>query len=210
MKIISRKTAFRIFILFVLLVVVAGGLHLYWRWTVEKYRKQLQAKGEKLTVTELTPGSASSGENGAEIFLKAASLLNTNHGVLDENPPPAMHMVTPGKAMIGWAQSAVRDEAQRNTNSWQEIEAALATESQAIQLFQDITNHPVLDFNLTYELNADQKYPHLALLQRAAQILTAATLSDLHREDVASATADLHTLLTLIRSLQDEDRKSVV
>jgi hypothetical protein len=113
-------------------------------------------------------------------------------------------MVTPGKAMIGWAQPTVCDETGRISNSWNEIEAALTNENQAIQLLQQITNHPVLDFGLAYDLDVDKSDTHLVPMKLAAYRLSEATLTDLHREDSASATADLHALLTLIRAIQDE------
>ncbi len=204
MKIISRKTLSRIFVLFVILGIAAVALHFYWQWMVENYKKQLEARGEKLAVAELRPPAVQPAENSAGIFQQAADLFSTNFGVLEANPPPAMRMVTPGKAMAGWAQPAVRDETERTTNSWNEIGAALADDARAIQLLLQVTNNPVLDFSLAYDLSTHTTNPHLVSLNKAAQRLSAETLSDLHREDIVSATADLHALLTLIRATQDE------
>jgi hypothetical protein len=204
MKIISRKTISRIFVLFVILGIALVVLHFYWQLSVENYQKQLQARGEKLQVAELMPPTVAPPDNSASNFLQAAALLSTNSGILQTNPPPAMRMVTPGKAMVGWAQPAVCDETERSTNTWNEIGSALADDAQAIQLFLQITNRPVFDFGLAYDLGTDISNTHLVPLKKAAQRLSAEALSDLHREDVISASADLHALLTLIRATQDE------
>ncbi len=205
MKIMSRKTAFRIFLLLAFLGMVAAGIHFYWKWRTEEYKRQLEASGEKLLVADVVPPATPPAENGAALFRQAAALLNPDPRVLERNPPVAMNPVTPGKAMVGWAQPGVRNEADHSTNSWKEIEEALAKENGALKLFQQIIDRPSLNFDLNYDPRLEKtQSTHLERLRKAVQRLAAAALCDLHRGDPASAAIDLRAILALIKGTQDE------
>jgi len=70
----------------------------------------------------------------------------------------------------------------------EDIKSALAKENEALDLLCQITNGSTLDFGLTYSNGVDKiQFSHLAPLKRAAQALSAAAISDLHRGDTASA-----------------------
>src|ERR1035437_8444924 len=104
MKITPRKIKLTVFGL----VLLAVGLwicvpHYRDKWAVERYKRQLRATGEKLTIAELLPQPVPPEQNSAGIFRQAA-LLNTLESCIVSNQPPSMRMIAPGKAMIGWAQ----------------------------------------------------------------------------------------------------------
>jgi len=160
--------------------------HYQLRFAVESYIAELKAKGEPMELAQVIPPPVPPEQNSAPIFLKAASLLDTNWNVLGSNPPPAMRMVVPGKAVVGWAQPGIRT--QEGENSWKDIEAALTEDSEALKLLSKIVDHPTLDFNLKYEDGVGKiKILQLSPLKRSAQRLAAAAMDDLHRGDTASA-----------------------
>jgi len=178
-------------------VIIPVIRHYQLRAATEAYIAELKAKGEPMDLAQVIPPPVPAEQNGASNFLKAASLLDTHWNVLGSNPPPAMRMVAPGKAMLGWAQSDIRSR--DGTNTWGEIEAALAEDNAALKLLSRITEHPILDFNLDYKDGPDKiKILHLASLKRSAQRLSAAAMDDLHRGDTASAVKDVSVMLALV------------
>lgn len=192
------------------LTVVGLGV---WIWTfhfrakraVTEYKRQLVAAGEKLTIEELIPPPVPLEQNGAAIFLKAAALLNRRPSLLNTNAPPAMHMVAPGKAMIGSAQPDIRDYYEGNTtNSWAEAEAAIVDLAEALELLQQVIDRPTIDFGFDYRQGFGMRLPNLAETKMAAQRLSAAALCDLHRGETAAAATNVRAMLALVRGSADE------
>jgi hypothetical protein len=105
--------------------------HYQLRFAVDAYVAQLKAKGEPMDLAQVIPPPVPPEQNSAAFFLKAAALLDTNWNILGSNPPPVMHMVAPGKAMIGWRQPDIRCEVA--TNSWAEIQRVIGTKSRSSQ-----------------------------------------------------------------------------
>jgi hypothetical protein len=131
-----RKILITVGAVFVAAVLVSIIHHYQLRAATEAYIAQLKAQGEPMALAQVIPSSVPPEKNGAANFLKAASLLDTNWNVLDSNPPPAMRMVAPGKAMIGFEQPDIRTT--EGTNSWTEETAALAQDAKALPLLQQI------------------------------------------------------------------------
>jgi hypothetical protein len=178
--------------------------HYQLRFAVANYIAELKAKGEPMDLAQVIPPPVPPEQNGASIFLKANSLLSTKWDVLGSNPPPTMHMIAPGKAMVGWAQPEIRDG--RMVNSWEEIEAALAEDRKGLKLLSQITNGTIFDFNLDYKDGFDKiKISHLAPMKRSAQKLSAAAMDDLHRGDSAAAVKNISAILALVNG-ESNDR----
>jgi hypothetical protein len=131
----------------------------------------------------------------------ALGWTNAAEKLLEKNPPLLMHLVAPGKAMAGWAQPDCRDS---RTNSWEEVEAALADENEALDLLRQLIEFPALDFHLNYKQGPSLLLPHLAPLKRAAQRLSAAALCDLHRGDMAAAVTNVRAMLAIARGMEEE------
>jgi hypothetical protein len=179
--------------------------HYQLRFTVANYVAELKAKGEPMDLAQVIPPPVSPEQNSAPIFLKAASLLDTdtNWNVLGSNPPPAMLMVLPGKAMVESAQPDIHTR--DGENSWEEIEAALAENREALKLLSKIPDYSKLDFNLNYKDGVDKiKILQLAPLKRSAQKLSAAAMDDLHRGDTASAVKSVSAMLALVNGASND------
>ena len=184
-----------------IVLVVAYLVHFQAKWAVARYERQLQAAGETLALGPLLPPPVLPERNGALIFNQARLYWGSDTNVLNKNPPPTMLMVAPGKAMVGWAQPDVRAD---GTNTWSEIEAALAQYDDALELVREAVERPVFDFQLDYRQGFEVMLPHLAPLKRATQLLTADTLCALHRGDVAAGTTNVESMLALVRAMSEE------
>src|SRR6267378_1040436 len=134
-------------------------------WALADYKKQLRAAGEPLSVDELLPRPADLDANGARIFQQAQRFFIAGASLLDSNPPAAMWMVAPGKAMVGWKQPDLRDE---GANTWEQAEAELDREREALELLEQISERPMLDFHLDYHQGFTLLLPHLSRFKQAA------------------------------------------
>src|SRR5713101_2284368 len=88
-------------------VLVIGGVvllpvvtHYRAKAAVERYRKQLPEQGEELTIAELTPRVSQEGENGGPALAQAAGMYYP----WPTNLPPIMRIITPGHALVAWAE----------------------------------------------------------------------------------------------------------
>ncbi len=96
----------------ILAAILISIIHHYQlRAGVNAYIAELKAKGELLDLPQVLPPPVPPEQNDVSSLLKAALRLETNLNlysrdwrILQQNPPPAMRMVAPGKAMIGWEQ----------------------------------------------------------------------------------------------------------
>lgn len=193
----------------VVLLLAAGygawRLHYQPKRALAAYTRELRAAGEKLSVEELIPPPAPSELNGTAAFLKAISLLRRPESLLGSNPPPAMRMIAPGRAMIGWQQPEIVDPYDAKfTNSWAEVETALADVAEGMRLLEQLPEQPVLDFKLNYHQGFMLMLPNLAPMKMASQRLSAAALVDLRRGDTPAATQKIRAMLALSQGVTDE------
>src|SRR5262245_30436327 len=70
------------------------------KWKLNHCKAELVARGEKLTITELTPVLSAEGARAGNDLVMLAGQIRTNP--FDSNQPPTMRFVSPGKAMVGW------------------------------------------------------------------------------------------------------------
>jgi len=197
------KTLRKIFIVIAVLLsvaVIASILrHYQLRFAVARYVAQLKAEGEPMDLAHLLPAPTAPDQNGAPVFLKGAALLAPSWNALGTNPPSAMRMVAPGKAMIGWAQPDIRDA--EVTNSWADSETAMAVNNEGLKLISQIVDYPTLDFNLNYQGGfSKMNNEHLAALKRSVQALAAEALDNLHNGNPAAAAQNISAMLALVNS----------
>jgi hypothetical protein len=206
-----RRNIFFGFIGLVVLIILGWNGYGWWlKHKLERYKSALIAQGEKLTVNEVVgTRRIPDEENGTDFFLQSTAQVRTD-GLLSSNPPPAMRLVVPGRAMIGWQQRFLTDRIDANdrkppfTNTWEELAADLARSSNDIALLDEVVKHPNFDFHLNYNAGFNLLLPHLAPLKRSEQVLSAAALLDLHDRNTASATQHIRAMLALIKGVGDE------
>ncbi len=205
MKLKARQVAFTIVV-----VLVVAPILFAWFWqakdkaAVRKYKEQLQAAGEKLTIAEILsrPPARESNSAAAAAMVFRMSRSRSGTGLLTTNEPRAMHMIVPGKAVIGWAQPAVMRD--RFTNSWEEELEALSKEALPPEWIDQIIAHPVLDFQLDYQVGFELLLPHLAPLKYTATLLSMGVVGDLHRAETDAAVRKTRAILTTAQALREE------
>src|SRR3974390_3491702 len=137
----------RLIIALVLIVAVVLGYvfffsHGSYRMALEAYKRDMHAKGEKLTIAELAPPRAPTISQGAALFMAVPNL-----GYWPTNLPSRMITVAPGRAMIGFS-NITSDQLrgyETNVQTMTALRTALKTE--------------FLDFNLDYSMGAALSLP---------------------------------------------------
>lgn len=189
-----------------------AGWNLYGWWLkhkLERYQAELVSHGEKLTINALVADRHVPEFNSADYFLRSTALVR-NDGLVGSNPPPAMRMVAPGRAMVGWQRPVLIEgygwDTPKHplTNTWTEFAGDLERSRKGIALLHEITAHPDLDFHLDYNAGANLMLPHLAPLKKSAQALSAAALVDLHKGDTTAAAQHIRAMLALAKGARDE------
>ncbi len=180
--------------------------HYQLRAATEAYIAELKAGGEPMELALVIPPPVPPEQNSATIFLKAASLLDTNWNVLGSNPPPAMRMVARGKAMIGWQQPDVRESGKNGpANSWLEIEDVLALEKNALDALRQLPEHSQFDFQIDYSAGfSKMKYSSLVPAKKAAQRLSASVINSLRRNDTDMAARDIEAMLAIANGISHD------
>jgi hypothetical protein len=174
--------------------------HYQLRFSVSSCIAKLKAQGEPMELAQVIPAPASPEQNGVPFITNALARLKSD-GMVGNNPPLPMRPVSPGKAMIGWQQPAIRGS---GTNSWEDLGRELAAAKNDLDSFQSLTRHPVLDFNLDYQKGFELQLPNLASLKRSAQWLSAAALYDLHQGNPKAACAEIRAILAIVKGETDE------
>src|SRR6185369_746172 len=110
-----------------LIAVFGVSTHLQAKRTVQRYRNQLAAQGEKLTVGDLTPRSPTNGFNGAADLVAACNMCSsTAYDYL----PLARKYVVPGHARVAWQQAILGSA--KGTNVWPWLARYFETNRQAM------------------------------------------------------------------------------
>lgn len=202
------KLGWKILIIVGIFVVVFTGI---WLLTmniqpengVEAYKKSLRERGEKLEIGEVLPPVVAPESNGVELVEAAFKLLPPADD--SSNQPAAMQIILPGKALIGWQQPDLREFGYMGyTNSWANAMADAESNRPMIELLQQAANYPEIDFQLDYRKGFGVGFMHLMPIRKNAQRLVASLMCDLHAGNVASATTNLCTLLSLAQGWHDE------
>jgi hypothetical protein len=183
-------------------IVVPVIRHYQLRFAVESYISELKAKGEPMELAQVIPPPVPPDQNGAPYITNALADLESD-SIAVTNTPPAMRMVAPGKAMVGWQQPDITD-IQWATNTWEELGRELTRASNDLLSFRGLTNHPVLDFGLDYQKGFDLLFPYLMPLKRSVQWLSAAVLYDLHQGDPKDASSDVRAMLAIVKGETNE------
>lgn len=178
--------------------------HILAKHALERYKAQLRAAGEKLTVDELLPPKIPPEQNGAKLFVQAFPYLNYE-GVLNTNPPPAMRTVPPDKAIIGWQQPFLVSDWDNKliTNTWKDLEEDLKKRAPGLELLHQAAARPGFDFGTDYH-SSSLDSTNLIKIKTSALLLSAAAVSDLNRGEMSSAVTNVHSLVVLVSEWRDD------
>ncbi len=155
---------------------------------VAAYKKELRAKGEKLTFAELAPPPSAKTPNGAKAFTNMSNFFTSN-----VDPSPTMTMIAPGLARIG------------HTNIGAELMFSYSSNvKRTTELRAILTNAAVLDFNLAYSNVFELQLTHLSKLKAAEIVLSTTAMQALYQKDYSEAWQDLCAAVDLIRLHNNE------
>jgi hypothetical protein len=169
---------------------------------VEAYKKSLISKGEKLEISELIPPPVPPDQNGADIVNEALGMF-WPEDYEGSNSIPAMCLIAPGKAIVGFRQPDVRTS--YSTNSWANDLAAVSGYRSMTELLRQAMIYPAIDFHFGYGVESeDTEYLHPTPLYAGADRLSVEAMCDLHQGNNDSATTNICAILALINGLQNE------
>jgi len=166
---------------------------------LEKFKAQLRAQGEKLSIDELVPLPPLNTPNGAKDFLDALSRLTSFNADIQ---PGVMRMVQPGYARIAWQQSTMPTD--KSDDIWPGLRAHLETNQAALADLCEALRQPVLHFQVQYHQGFSALLPHLARSKSASQRLSAAMVMAMRDERMGEAFTDLQALVALPAHYREE------
>lgn len=163
------------------------------------WEREMQARGERLTVVELAPAPPTN---------RAVRILNPFEAQTflalraPADMPGMMCVVAPGKARAAWATESWLES--RQTNTWAGLESELASlREQLPALRQGLTNRAYC-VQLAYDQGFDLLLPHLGGCKGTVQALCAGTVDALHRGRPDEALDDLLAIVGVVDLVKDE------
>ena len=197
-----RKVLFGTGLLFLLFAFFVAAEHVRGRIALAHYQKQLRAKQERLTVSELVPLYPAR-ENAFEEFVLAAKQLRQG-AVVSMSSPTTMQLVAPGRARVICGQNVFWIRGL--TNSWLRLAKDLERNQEPLDQVRATLKQPGWHARLDYARGFEMDLSHLSRYREAAQWLNAATLFELHNGDLPQALDNLLALAALARLQEDERR----
>ncbi|HEV2434458.1 MAG TPA: hypothetical protein VG077_00510 [Verrucomicrobiae bacterium] len=179
--------------------------HYQLRAATEAYIAQLKAQGEPMELAQVIPLPVPPAQNGVPFIRHALTNLLWS-GIVWTNPPQGMRMMASGRAIVGWRQPMIFGDFDyyrgfTATNTWEDLSRELAAAKGDLGSFQNLTNHPILDFNWDYQ---NLKIPQTGWVKSSAQWLCASAIYDLHEGHPQNACADVRAMLALVKGESNE------
>src|ERR1043166_49013 len=181
------------------------------RIMLARYKAELRAKGEKLTLAELNLPKPSSGTNGAATLLVIADQLEqiTRESRGKADIVGGLLYLEPGVAVVmhkqrmllrrGYPSGSLKPVA-----SWEEISKTLQTVDASLEQASRILQQTAVEFELDYSAGIEMRLPHLQPVRHLVRWYALSALVKLHDGDVSGALDCLEAMRKLADSLADE------
>jgi len=192
-------------ILIALPVLVLVEEHFRGKWALAKLKRQLVAKGEKLTINDCRPPAPqSAAENGYFELLRAAEMLGGNS--LNLAAPRSLNAIAPGKVEVVYnrAEWKVSDSTRATNNNWKTLEDSFSAWREPLDGVRTAIRRQEFDSGLDYTLGFDIALPHLARFKSATQHLGIDALIHLHHGRLDEAIDDIEAQLLLSHHMRNE------
>lgn len=181
--------------------------HFRGRWMLAKLKRQIVARGEKLTVKECwPPAPESAAENGYAELLRAAAMLGGSS--LTYTAPRSRRAVAPGKVQVvlGLTEWKVSDSGRKpaTNNNWRTLEESLAAWSDQLAEVRAAIRKPAFDPHTDYTRGFDGLLPYFVRVQSVAQQLALEALIHLHHGRLDEAIEDIEAQLLLSHQMRNE------
>jgi len=186
----------------VVMPVALAGLflvceHVRGRISLAHYRRELVAKGEKITPQELV-SDRPAGENGAPEIMAAFDDLKKGD-VMPSHYPPGMKLTPAGRAVVGFREDEWVDG--KVTYHWDQLADELETNAPALERIRAALQKPVLDNDLDHSQGALMRFTHLSRVKQLSQWFGARAQLELHNGETHGAANDLVPQIELVRAL---------
>jgi len=190
--------------LLLLLLLAVLVEHLRGRAALAREIAALRARGEKLTVAELTPPRPPAESNGAPAFLAAMACLPSTNDALSW-APLGWKFVAPGKVWRftqreGWSQKRQFAQSKptdaKTLTDWttqDDLGDVLQRAQPELNELRASLRQPGFDFGTTYSLK-NFYMPRLVTIKNAGKWLAAAGLTSLRQGDLDTALTNLEFL----------------
>lgn len=167
---------------------------------LQKFKAELRAKGEKLSLSDLPPPIST---NGNPNLTKLTNAVNQLHSTgFDPKEITAMRFLAPGKARVSWTEEEFVDY-RGGTNQWENLSKSLTDNIVALQDIREAVEFPEADIGWLRTNVFDR--PKVYVQRRtAAQWLAAATLNALHEDRIPDSLKNLHALFRLAQMHEDD------
>ena len=198
---LKRRTLISVLALAGLAALLAALHNVRAKKALRAFKADLIARGEKLTIAEMTPPPQLEAQRAASDLMQAAWQLRAGL-VVPNNLPRAMGSVVPRKASVAWKQSGIGDA--QKTNTWEQLAQDLKMNAAALEQIREALRSPQFDMNLNYKMGFNVPLGNLARHKAVAQWLSAATLNDLRAGRLNEAAANLNALLSLVNASRDQ------
>lgn len=173
--------------------------HYRLKHAVARYARELEARGEKLTVPELVPPLPPLEQNGAPALLSALAALPSPYFT---NRPPMMHRVLPGRALVAWREDPLPND--ETTNVWPGLRADIERHRATLAQIRAALAKPRLAVDLDFSQGFNLLLPHLPQLKYATFWLTWGAMLDLHEGRTEEALENLQAAVRLVGRFSEE------
>jgi hypothetical protein len=174
------------------------------RGALQRYRAELQRKGEKLTYAELMKGQRPNAVDSHALITNAIPKLSNarfNPGLL-----PLRTYLSAGQATVTWRELNLGSLALGGAGSigtWEEFDAQMRAAESTLQEIRAALKNPALDAGPCTNMLVGKRVNFVSI-RVAAQWLAGAAENDLHQGRLEAALQNLEALAGLARMERDE------
>jgi hypothetical protein len=174
------------------------------RGALRRYRAELQAKGEKLTIAELMQGRLTNVVDSHAIITNATARLRS--GPITPGLLAPRTYFLPGQANVTWRQPDLRSTivgASGRMGTWEEFDAQMRAAASPLQEIRAALKEPSPDAGPCTNLLMGRRVNYVSI-RVAAQWLAGAAENDLHQGRLEAALQNLEALAGLARMERNE------
>ena len=196
---ISRKIFAGTLVFLGLVAVFVWINHLAGNRSLQAWKAQMAARGEKFSIDEIAPPTLSSVDTNLFRFNAAADQLRSR-SIEPGNFKP-LEIAGPGEATALWMKE-VPDRAPDRTNTWAMVAQQLAAAQKSLDEIHEVLQTPAAASGMNYRsLGPSGNY---TAKRSTARWLALATMFELHEGRLPSALTSLRSLIRLSRLHEDD------
>ena len=205
LKRILRWGSRALLVFVVLFVLFIAEENIRGRIALARYRAELRAKGEKLTLAEFDLPRPSSATSAAGALLEAADELVTFTNAVSYPPLELfmMQRIAPGRVMVLHQQEWPGNPRQPSL-SWEKLSRDIAAVSNALDKARSAARQPTSAVALDYSIDLRGQLSHLGTMYRVSRWFGAAAISALHDGDLEVAMENVIAITDLTQMLKDQ------